>query len=190
MSLLRIERVLGLPETFEPSTMYINKVENGSEDFLVELWFTGADSIPVRVFTRDDANTDINDALSNFNNILIVEDIQERDSLDITHSTLVLVRHAEDDVTVTTGAALYVSEGMGSEVTFHKVAEYESMDVNFSWDNIQGKPNSSAFQIDTAVDNSHTHENMSELQKIGENAQGQLTYNGNGINANVSISDW
>ena len=52
------------------------------------------------------------------------------------------------------------------------------MDLVFSWDKLTGKPASSASAIDQAVSNSHTHDNKNYLDKIGQNGEGHLTYNG------------
>lgn len=186
MNLLRIERVLSLPETLEPSTMYIARSEH---EGLVEVHFTNLDGSSSRkVIGKTEIESMVNTAIAGFNNILIATNIADRNSMTLERNSLVLVLDATGDEGVSNGAALYIYNYLESE--FIKVSEFESLDLNLTWDNIQDKPNSSPAQIDAAVDNSHMHENMSSLQKIGEDGQGNLTYNGSGINANVTISDW
>lgn len=106
----------------------------------------------------------------------IVANIAARDALSLTKNTQVLVLDATGDSTVTSGAATYLYRV--STTSWIKLSEAESMDLVLQWANIQGKPTSSPTAIDTAVTNSHTHSNKTQLDKIGENASGLLTYNG------------
>ena len=108
----------------------------------------------------------------------IVADIAARNALasTLTKNTQVLVLDATGDPTVTSGAATYLYRV--STDSFIKLNEAESIDLVLQWANIQGKPTSSPTAIDTAVGNSHVHNgNLTQLNKIGENADGFLTYN-------------
>ena len=106
----------------------------------------------------------------------IVADITARNALTLTKNTQVLVLDATGDATVQSGAATYLYRV--STTSWIKLSEAESMDLVLQWANIQGKPTSSAAAIDTAVTNSHVHNgNLTQLDKIGENASGLLTYN-------------
>ncbi|MCA2505418.1 MAG: hypothetical protein IM550_20320 [Microcystis sp. M54BS1] len=105
----------------------------------------------------------------------IVANIAERNALTLTKNTQVLVLNATGDSTVASGAATYLYRA--STTSWIKLSEAESMDLILQWSNIQGKPTSSAAAIDTAVANSHTHSNKTQLDKIGENADGLLIYN-------------
>lgn len=105
----------------------------------------------------------------------IVANIAARDALSLTKNTQVLVLDATGDSTVASGAATYLYRV--STTSWIKLSEAESMDLVLQWANIQGKPTSSAAAIDTAVANSHTHTNKTQLDKIGENGSGLLTYN-------------
>jgi hypothetical protein len=105
----------------------------------------------------------------------IVANIAARNALSPTENTQVLVLDATGDVTVTSGAATYIYRF--STTSWIKISEAESLDLVLQWANIQGKPTSSPSAIDTAVSNSHTHTNKTQLDKIGENADGLLTYN-------------
>jgi len=105
----------------------------------------------------------------------IVANIAARNALTLTKNTQVLVLDATGDSTVGNGAATYLYRA--STTSWIKLSESESMDLILQWSNIQGKPNSSAAAIDTAVANSHTHTNKTQLDKIGENGSGLLIYN-------------
>ena len=106
----------------------------------------------------------------------IVADIAARNALSPTSNTQVLVLDATGDPTVTSGAATYLYRV--STTSWIKLSEAESLDLILQWANIQGKPTSSPTAIDTAVGNSHVHNgNLTQLNKIGENADGFFTYN-------------
>jgi hypothetical protein len=106
----------------------------------------------------------------------IVADIAARNALSLTKNTQVLVLNATGDSTVASGAATYLYRV--STTSWIKLSEAESLDLILQWANIQGKPTSSPTAIDTAVGNSHVHNgNLTQLNKIGENADGLFTYN-------------
>lgn len=106
----------------------------------------------------------------------IVADIAARNALSPTKNTQVLVLDATGDSTVASGAATYLYRF--STTSWIKLSEAESLDLILQWTNIQGKPTSSPSAIDTAVDNSHVHNgNLTQLNKIGENANELFTYN-------------
>ena len=105
----------------------------------------------------------------------IVADIAARNALSLTKNTQVLVLDATGDSTVASGAATYLYQV--STTSWIKLSEAESLDLILQWTNIQGKPTSSPSAIDTAVGNSHAHnDNLTQLNKIGENADGLFTY--------------
>lgn len=105
----------------------------------------------------------------------IVADIAARNALSPTKNTQVLVLDATGDSTVASGAATYLYRV--STTSWIKLSEAESLDLILQWANIQGKPTSSPSAIDTAVGNSHAHNgNLTQLNKIGENADGLFTY--------------
>lgn len=122
-------------------------------------------------------NAIITTRLSSISSLRVVADIAARNALVLTVSTMVMVKNATGDATVSGGAALYVFES-GPD-TYSKIAEYESLDLALAWNNITGKPGSSPANIDAAVTASHTHANSANLAKIGQDAAGDLTYDGN-----------
>ena len=114
-------------------------------------------------------------------------DITARDALVLDKNSLVLVYDASADATVVAGAAVYYYDL--SLTSWTKVMEYESMDLVLTWDSITDGPTSTPAQVDSAVAQSHTHANKSELDKIGE-AAGQLTYNGAAISTDWTTLNW
>lgn len=186
MSLLRIERVLALPGTLSPSTMYIVKSAAAPH---AEVYFTNADGSEARhIINKGEIDTMISNALASFSNILVVATIAARDALTPDHNVLALALDATGDATVTTGSALYVYQL--ATTTWHKVSEFESLDVTLTWASIQNKPTSAVADIDDAVAKRHTHANKTEIDKIGEDVDGLLTYNGNNIEAFIANSAW
>jgi len=188
MAQLRIERVNSLPATLEPSTLYYVK---SSDAGLVDLYVTGNDASEVRhLITKAEIQSLIASAVSGMAGaIVVVQDIEERDALTLTASTMVLVLDATSDETVQTGSALYVWDD--STGTWYKVAEYESLDLSLDWGSIQGGPASSPSAIDDAVAKSHTHSNKPILDGLGVDEEGSLTYNSAVIaNVKAAPSDW
>lgn len=106
-------------------------------------------------------------------------DIAQRDAMarsDPQINKLILVADATADASVEQGAALYFYDV--SQDTFTKVAEYESMDIEFAWASIKGGPNSTPAQLDDAAAKAHAHANKGVLDLLGENASQQLTFRG------------
>lgn len=119
--------------------------------------------------------------------VLFVADIAARDALGPEEAVFVLVQDATGDPTVTAGAALYAWNP--ATTAWLKVAEYESMDVQLTWAAIQGKPTSTPAQIDSAVNQSHSHNNKGTLDKLGADADG-LLYDGQGVHSRWDSLNW
>ena len=182
---LTISRVNALPETLAAETIYL--VKTGNELTLTVTGNTGA--VVATTVSKADVDTAISTAIGALemsNSVVFAADINARDALTLTKSTFVYVADATIDETVTAGAAMYLYD-LTNE-TWHKVTEYESLDLVLSWDNIDDKPESSADAIDSAVAKRHSHDNMavldlltvtdSKLQYNGEDVGGVIT-NGN-----------
>lgn len=185
MSLLRIERVLALPGTLTASTMYIVKSAAAPH---AEVYFTNADGTEARhIINKSEITTMISDALASFSNIEVVANNAARDALTPDHNILVLSLDATADTTVLSGAALYIYQL--STTTWHKVSEFESLDVTLTWASIQNKPTSLVADIDDAVAKRHVHANSTTLDKIGENADG-ITFDGNNVAAFIANAAW
>lgn len=57
--------------------------------------------------------------------------------------------------------------------------------LSFKWDNLQGKPSSTPLLIDNAVTVAHGHTNKTILDKIGQSATGNFTFDGVEIGVRV-----
>lgn len=152
-----------------------------------------AKMISTRALTRSFATEVFNELLPTISVIKIVDTIVDRNlfgqpepGVYNPNDSLVMVLDATGDTTVTSGSALYAWRASPKE--WVKISEYESMDLSIAWDNIQGKPNVTASQVEGAVSNSHNHGNKTVLDKFGEDVgTGQPTYNGQPISSNF---DW
>lgn len=187
MAQLRIERVLALPapEELIASTMYIVKGAGVTE---AELYFTGIEPTDIRHLpTNAEIEQKIDNAVGSFSNIKVVQTIADRDALEPDRTVLVMVLDATGDPSVKSGSALYIYNPF--DTTWYKVAEYESLDLDLTWDAIQGRPDSTPAEIDAAVAATHTHENMRVLDLLGEE-NGQLTYDGKVVGNFVSVAEW
>ena len=175
MAEYKIWKETALPGTLEAHSIYM--IAPAARPDYVEIYVTGAAGTTVkRVIDQNDVQTLINAAVADLGAIEIVADIAARDALSPTSNIQVLVLDASADTTVESGAATYIYNF--SETTWLKIAEHESMDVTIDWADIQNRPESSVADIDDAVVKRHTHANKTELDKIGEDANGKLTYNG------------
>ena len=182
MPAIKIHKTTTLPGTLEGHSIYL--VAPAAKPNYVEMYVTNADATAVRrVITEQDV---IN--LINARDIQIVNDIAARNALTPVNGQLVYVLNATGDPTVASGAASYLWKADTSE--WIKLTEFESMDVIVRWSNIQGAPTSSPSAIDTAVANSHTHANKTELDKIGEDGNGNFIYNGQPPRARLETAGW
>lgn len=171
---LTISRVNALPETLAAETIYL--VKTGTELTLTVTGNTG--EVVATTVSKADVDTAIStaiDSLDTSNTVNFVADIDARNEMTPTKSMFVYVADATADETVSAGAAMYLYDL--SNETWHKVTEYESLDLVLSWDNISGKPESSAEDIDDAVATRHIHENATVLEMLSD-IDGQLLYNG------------
>lgn len=175
MAYIQFHKVSTLPGVLQPNALYF--VANGS---YAETYITDQVWVAKSVGNSTMINQLIATQLAQYNTIDIVPDIAARNALNTRdYNFTVLVVDATADPTVTVGAALYAFQN--SDNTFVKLSEYESLDVTLQWANIAGRPASSVSDIDDAVTKRHTHANKIQLDKIGENVNGELTYNGNDI---------
>lgn len=177
MATFKIFRETVLPSTLEPYAVYV--VAPSSKPNYVEIYVSNSTgSNARRVLTDTDIQGMINASISGIagSGLQVVANITARNALSPTSNLLVLVLDATGDNTVASGAATYVYRL--SNTSWVKVSESESLDMILNWSNIQGKPSSSASAIDNAVANSHTHSNKTQLDKIGQNSDGFLTYDG------------
>ncbi len=188
MSVIKIHKTTTLPGTLEGHSVYL--VAPAAKPDYVEMYVTSADgSTARRIINSDDIQAMIDAAVAGVTGMVeIVADIAARDALTPTNGKYVLVLDASADSTVNIGAASYVWRSATSE--WIKLTEYESLDLAITWANISGKPTSSPSAIDAAVAKSHTHANMTELNKVGEDGNGDFTYNGRPPRARLETAGW
>ena len=174
---MQIVRVSALPDPLVASTLYL--VKNGTE---LTITVTGTDAAVVaKTVTSSDISAAVASAISALDlqpGVQYAADIAARDALELTKNSIVFVADATGDATVTAGSASYFYELATDSYT--KVSELESLDVTVDWDDLTGKPSSTAAQIDDAVSKTHSHANKATLDKLGESG-GALTFDGNPV---------
>lgn len=188
MTTFRIYKETALPATLEPHSMYL--IAPAANPELLEIFVTNADATtPHRhVLNKTEVQAMIDSSINDANELAIVADIAARDALTPTRAKYVYVVDATADTTVESGGATYLYDP--STTDWVKISEAESMDVTLNWADIVGGPTSSPAQIDQAVANSHTHANKTELDLIGQNSEGEMTYNGVQVKTEWSSTAW
>ena len=175
MANYKVFKETALPGTLEANSIYL--IAPAAKPNYVEMYVTGTVATTVkRIVNTDDIQAMIDAALAGFSAVTVVDTIAQRDALVLDANAIVLVTDATGDATVAAGAATYAYRF--SNTSWTKISEYESLDVQLTWANLQNKPTSSVTDIDDAVSKRHQHANMTELNKIGEDGDGNLTYNG------------
>lgn len=182
MNKIRISKETAIPSTITANTIYLVSV--GVDKVEVYISNLGGDALR-RVITEGDVDAAIDARLNNLSSFIIVADIAERDALTWTANGKVYVEDATDDPTVDSGGAEYIYKV--ATQTYIKATEAESLDMIVDWFNIQNRPASTPAQIDAAVTVSHTHANKTELDQLGQDADGDLTYGGEKV-ANTYIN--
>ena len=120
--------------------------------------------------------------------LTVVATIAARNALTPNKAIEVLVTDATGDPSVGSGWARYV--WMVSTSTWLKLAEGESQDLILSWAALQNKPTSTVAAIDDAVNKRHSHTNITQLNKITEDGEGKLLYNGARPKQDWSSTGW
>lgn len=175
MAVFKVFRETALPGTLQPYSVYF--VAPATPVGYVEIYVTDAAGTATRrIHTQADIQALINSSLAAANSLTVVADIAARNALAPNSVRYALVRNATGDATVASGAATYVYDV--TNTAWVKVSEAESLDVVQTWAALTGKPTSSVAAIDAAVTASHTHANKTQLDKVGEDGGGNLTYNG------------
>lgn len=187
MATYKVFKETALPGTLEANSIYL--VAPAAKPNYVEMYVTGAVASTVkRIITDTDVQSMIDSSVASFSQLEVVADITARNALAPTRNMTVLVLNATGDATVASGAATYVYRL--ATTSWIKISEAESMDLSITWASISGKPSSSPAQIDAAVAATHTHANLTQLNKIGEDGNGDLTYNGSLPNTKWQSTNW
>ena len=183
---MKVHKVNALPGSLEASALYIVK---SSEAGLMDLYVSSNDGLEARhIVSKTEIQSMVNTAVAGASNIFVVADIAARNALAPTVVTQAIVVDATGDATVTSGSATYVYDTVGA--AWQKIAEHESMDVVLQWANIQGRPTSSVAEIDDAVGKTHSHANAATLDKLSQDVDGQLTYDGKNLHVYLSSDQW
>ena len=169
---LKIFRETTLPVILEAYSIYM--IAPAARPDYVEIYVTDSLGAAKRVINQADIELLISNAISAARELLIVADITARNALTPTFSQYVYVIDAIGDSTVGAGGATYLYNTATSD--WIKISEAESLDVIVNWTDIVGRPSSTTAQIDAAVAAAHTHTNKTELDKISEDADGNLLY--------------
>ena len=182
-------------ETALPATPVANAVyfiAPAGSPTLVEVFVTSSTGVARNVINRAEIQSLITAAITARNELMIAADIAARDALVLTEARYVLVKNASGDPTVASGSATYVYDPAGTTpaTKWFKVSESESMDIQLTWAALQGKPTSSVAQIDAAVAATHSHANKANIDKVGQDAGGNLTYNGQLPSTGWSTTAW
>ena len=189
MATFKIYRETALPRTLQPYALYL--IAPSGDPNLMEVVSTNADATATRhVINKADIQSMIDSSMASAgtSDLLIVADIAARDALSPGANVYAYVQDATADSTVDSGGATYLYDY--ANTTWIKTAEAESMDVVLQWASIQGGPSSSPANIDDAVTKRHAHANKTELDKIGENAAGEMTYSGTQVKTEYSSTAW
>ena len=179
----KLTAVPSVPTT--PNTVFY--VAPAATPNYVEIYVSNAagDAIK-RVINQADVQAMINSAISSVSNYQVVTDIAARNALN-SKTSLVYVKNATGDPTVKSGGATYIYDSATS--AWVKTSEAETMDLVFSWANLQGKPTSTVVAIDAAVSNSHAHTNKTQLDNISE-LNGLLSYKGKYVTTTINDDAW
>jgi hypothetical protein len=170
-----VHKVAALPGTLEAHAIYL--VLGAGADTFIDAYITDASGNAKNWSNTTRVNELVNAAIGQLSTIQIVADITARDALGLTENAFVLVLDASGDPTVAGGNALYAWEF--ATTTWHKLAEFESLDVVIDWTDVQNRPTSAVADIDDAVAKRHDpHTNRAQIDKIGEDANAAPTYDG------------
>lgn len=181
-SILNVEKLTSVPSLpTTPNTVFL-VAPTDKPDFM-ELYVSNRDGTKLkRHINEADIKALITTTMTAGSKYKIVDNIEKRDELS-DKTTSVFVKDASGDSTVKAGGAFYIYDTDATK--WIKISEAESLDINLSWDSIDGKPNVTASQIEDAVGKSHTHANATQLNKINEE-DGKLTYDGKLVGGTIT----
>lgn len=187
--ILKFYKVTTLPWTLTSNSVYF--VQNWD---YAETYITNSSWVAKMVWNSSMINelisSSVTTALADYNMIQIVANIWARNTLASWSgkNLLILVTDATWDATVTSWSALYAYNE--ANTSFVKLSEFESLDSTLDWANIQNKPTSTVSDIDDAVTKKHSHTNKTYLDKIWEDWNWNITYNGSNIDPVWWTSNW
>lgn len=180
-----IKKTLALPDFNDRVSNCLYMVKSQEADVFEFHWSNESKDI-ISGITDNYIQTLITQATSDLSTLYYAATITDRDALDFTVNSLVLVVDASDDVTVVAGSAMYFY--VASLGLFQKVVEFESMDITLSWDNLANKPTSTVANIDDAVTKRHDHGNKAVIDKLSE-AGGKVLFDGKQVGVFVYAAE-
>lgn len=176
MASLNFAKVTALPGSLLPNTMYL-VAPSGFPNALEVYVSDAAGTASRRTLQRSEVQAMIDAAVAGgTGGAIIVDDIAARDAVTADNAQSVFVVDASADPTVDTGWATYIWRESTS--SWIKTGENENLDVVLTWSRLTDGPTSSPAQIDQAVADRHTHSNKTQLDQIGQDTDGNLTYGG------------
>ena len=191
MSMVKFFKVSTLPGTLEANSLYFVLNSGYAESYVTD------DAGVAKAIGNSTMIEEVANNLLGGSSFRVVSNITERNALTTGDTPfLVLVADATTDTTVNAGGALYAwKPDAGPSGEFRKVAEYESMDIDFgsisiAWSQLTGAPTSSVVDIDDAVTKRHVHTNKSIIDELNENGSEYLTYKGNVVGSVWSTLNW
>ena len=186
MATFRIFRETTLPATTVADSLYL--VAPAAAPNYFELYATNSSNQVRRVINQADIQALVAAEVAAVTELAVVADIAARDALALTATRYVYVKNATADTSVASGGATYLYDT--ATTSWVKISEAESMDVVTTWASITGKPTSSVTDIDAAVTAKHSHSNKTELDAIGKNLAGELTFNNVQVKTEWSSTGW
>lgn len=118
---------------------------------------------------------------------VVVQSIAERDALTSVYPGLQCMVIDIDAVAAGEQSVLYVCKDVtnaglpNQQVTWVAAAKLGDTQMVLEWANITGKPTKSATEIDDAVAKKHEHANIEVLNKLSEDSENHLQYDGKPI---------
>jgi hypothetical protein len=183
---LKIFKETVLPALLVPDSIYY--IAPAARPTLVEIYVTDTAGAARKVIDQTTIQAMISSAVNSATELSIVDNIAARNALNPTKATYCYVVNATGDSTVQSGGATYLYNPATS--SWIKTSESESLDVVLDWANIQNKPSSTTAQIDSAVAAAHTHTNKTQLDKVGEDSNGNLTYSSSLPHIGWDTTNW
>lgn len=160
-------------EDVVPKALYFIRAVQGGP---VAIFMSDADGALHPCFDDAKVAAAIAQGTQSFGEMLVVANVDERDSLGLTHNAVVFVQNATGDPAISSGGAFYFF--MKSAGVFVLLTKADSLHP--LWSDITGRPTSSAAAIDAAVNKSHTHANVTVLDGLNDQA-GKLYYKGSAL---------
>lgn len=166
---LSLNRVDALPSVLEPDSIYaVKRPEPG----MLDLYFTGKQASEIR---RTVSLSDINQTSKG--SVRLVETLEQLSSIADNSVSLVYVVNPSAVAGVTEAPCWFYKDQTLD--TFIKAPG--STQAYLNWADIADKPVSPVKDIDKAVADAHTHQNIDVLDKFQVDEGGRLTYKGDTV---------